>query len=108
MTYIVTDITKLQVDAIVNAANDKLRRGSSFGAVISSTSANNNIANQSCNGHFYLISFISGGGVCGAIYKAAGPQLEIETKKLASCPEGHAKITRGFNLSAKRTLRIFS
>ena len=63
------DITKLDVDAIVNAANTSLQRG---------------------------------GGVCGAIFKAAGAEkLEEACNKLAPIPTGEAVITDGFDLKAR-------
>lgn len=68
ITLIQDDITKLNVDAIVNAANSKLA---------------------------------GGGGVDGAIHKAAGAELPEACKKLNGCPTGSAKLTSGFNLPAK-------
>ncbi len=62
------DITKLKVDAIVNAANSRLA---------------------------------GGGGVDGAIHRAAGQELYIACSRLNGCPTGLSKITEGFNLPAK-------
>lgn len=62
------DITRLPVDAIVNAANARLTPG---------------------------------GGVCGAIHRAAGPRLAEACAAIGHCPTGEARITPGFDLSAK-------
>ncbi|AHB42299.1 Appr-1-p processing protein [Candidatus Saccharibacteria bacterium RAAC3_TM7_1] len=66
--YVTGDLTTMEVDVIVNAANTGL---------------------------------VGGAGLCGMIHDAAGPEIDVECRKIGYCLRGDAEITKGYNLPAK-------
>src|SRR5690349_19567917 len=75
---------------IIGSAQVSVQRGS---MVKAGTEAIVNAAND---------GLVFGGGLCGEIYKAAGPQLDAYTRKMGGCSTGQAKITPAFNLKTSR------
>ena len=71
MRAVLADITTLDVDAVVTAANDRLA---------------------------------GGGGVDGAVHRAAGPELLAACRRIGGCPTGEARITPGFRLKARHVI----
>ena len=71
MRAMLADITTLDVDAVVTAANDRLA---------------------------------GGGGVDGAVHRAAGPELLAACRRIGGCPTGEARITPGFRLKARHVI----